>query len=132
MSILNTKRITLMAITVLVGLAAVASAASWKTFEKSAFQSALKSSTTVLVDFHATWCPTCAKQKAALDKVLAEKEFQAVTPFVADYDTSTDLKKEMGIRSQSTLVVFKAGREVARTVGTTAPDELRELLRKGL
>src|SRR5260370_38586292 len=132
MSSLNTKRTTIMAIIVLIGLAAVASAAGWKTFENSAFQKALKSGQTVLVDFHATWCPTCARQKVEIDKVLAEKEFQAVSAFVADYDTSTDLKKEMKIRSQSTFVVFKGGREMARSVGTTDPDELRELLRKRL
>ena len=50
---------------------------------------------------------------------------------MADYDTSTSLKKQMKIVSQSTLVVFKGGKEIARSTGVTDPAELRALLRKG-
>ncbi len=121
-----------MALAVFGGLVAVASAANWKAFDSAAFQSALKSGGTVLVDFHATWCPTCTRQKASLDKVLADKEFQGLSAFVADYDASTDLKRAMQVRSQSTLILFKGGREIARSIGTTDPDELRAFLRKGL
>jgi len=126
------KMSVLMALAVFGGLVAAASAANWKVFDNTAFQSALKSGGTVLVDFHAAWCPTCTRQKASLDKVLADKEFQGVSAFAADYDASTGLKREMQVRSQSTLILFKGGREVARSIGTTDPDELRAFLRNGL
>jgi thiol-disulfide isomerase/thioredoxin len=129
---LRKRMSVLMALAALGGLAAAASAVNWKAFDTGTFRSALKSGGTVLVDFHATWCPTCTRQKASLDKVLADKEFQGVSAFAADYDTSTDLKREMQVRSQSTLILFKGGREVARSIGTTDPDELRAFLRKGL
>lgn len=122
----------LMALAAFGGLVAAASAANWKAFDTAAFQAALKSGGTVVVDFHATWCPTCTRQKASLDKVLADKEFQGISAFVADYDGSIDLKRQMQVRSQSTLIVFKGGREIARSIGTTDPDELRAFLRKGL
>jgi thioredoxin-like negative regulator of GroEL len=115
------------------GVVSVArAAASWKTYDNAAFKAALESGRTVLVDFHATWCPTCKQQRASLDKVLADKEFQGVSAFIADYDTSTDLKREMQIRAQSTLVLFKGGHEVGRSTGVTDPDDLRALLRKSL
>lgn len=132
MKLFRKKIIVLMALAAFGSLVAAASAANWKAFDAGAFQSALKSGGTVLVDFHATWCPTCARQKVSLDKVLTDKEFKGVSAFVADYDTSTDLKREMQVRSQSTLIVFKGGREIARSIGTTDPDELRAFLRKGL
>jgi thioredoxin 1 len=107
-------------------------AAGWSSFDDAAFKEAQESVQTILVDFHATWCPTCAKQKPVLDELLGEKEFQNVKAFVADYDASTELKKQMKVASQSTLVVFKGTREVARSTGVTDPSELRALLRKGL
>lgn len=114
------------------GISTMALAAGWSDFDNAAFKKAQDSGATVLVDFHATWCPVCAQQKPALDKLLADKEFQGVKAFVADYDTQTDLKKQMKIVSQSTLVVFKGGKEIARSTGVTDPAELRALLRKGL
>lgn len=121
-----------MAAVVFAGLVSVAWAASWKTYDSTAFRGALKAGGPVLVDFHATWCPTCKQQRVSLDKVLADKEFQGISAFAADYDTSTELKREMQIRAQSTLVLFKGGREVARSTGVTDPDDLRAFLRKGL
>ena len=112
-------------------VSSIALAAGWNNFDSSAFKKAQDSGETILVDFHATWCPICAKQKPALDKLLAEKEFQDVKAFVADYDTQAELKKQMKIVSQSTLVMFKGGREVARSTGVTDPAELRALLLKG-
>ncbi len=127
------KRMSVLAAVAVFGsLVAAATATNWKTFDNAAFQAALKSGGTVLVDFHATWCPTCAQQKVSLDKLLAEKEFQGMSNFVADYDTSTGLKREMQVRSQSTLILFKGGHEVTRSTGVTAVDELRAFLRKGL
>lgn len=130
--ITNTKRSLLIALALLIGVATMAWAAGWSTFDDSAFKKAQESGQTILVDFHATWCPVCAQQKPALDKILSEKEFQGVKALVADYDTSTSLKKQMKIVSQSTLVVFKGGKEIARSTGATDPAELRALLRKGL
>jgi thioredoxin 1 len=106
--------------------------ADWRTFDNSAFKKAQDSGQTVVVDFHATWCPTCAKQKPILAKLIGENEFQNVAAFVADYDSSSELKKQMKITSQSTIVVFKGNREVARSTGVTNEGELRSLLKKGL
>lgn len=129
--ITNAKRSLLIALAVLVGVSTMAWAAGWSTFDDATFKKAQESGQTILVDFHATWCPVCAQQKPALDKILSEKEFQGVKALVADYDTSTSLKKQMKIVSQSTLVVFKGGKEIARSTGVTDPAELRALLRKG-
>ena len=129
--ITNAKRSLLIALAVLVGVSTMAWAAGWSAFDDATFKKAQESGQTILVDFHATWCPVCAQQKPALDKILSEKEFQGVKALVADYDTSTSLKKQMKIVSQSTLVVFKGGKEIARSTGVTDPAELRALLRKG-
>lgn len=121
------------ALTVLIGIGAMTLwGADWRSFDNSAFKKAQDSGQTVVIDFHATWCPTCAKQKPVLAKLIRESEFKNVAAFVADYDSSSDLKKQMKIASQSTIVVFKGNREIARSTGVTNEDDLRSLLKKGL
>jgi thiol-disulfide isomerase/thioredoxin len=127
------KRHFPLALAILIGFGAMTLwGADWRTFDNSAFKKAQDSGQTVVIDFHATWCPTCAKQKPILAKLIGESEFQNVAAFVADYDSSSELKKQMKITSQSTIVVFKGNREVARSTGVTNEGELRSLLKKGL
>jgi len=106
--------------------------AEWQTFDNAAFQKAQASGETVVIDFHATWCPTCAVQQPVLQKLIGESEFEDVAAFVADYDNSSELKRKLRIASQSTIVVFKGDREVARSTGVTDESDLRGLLKKGL
>lgn len=113
-------------------LAPWAAAGSLKRYEKPAFQAARNSGQPVVLVFHASWCPICAQQKTVLTQAAEEKEFEKVQVFLADFDSSTELKKEMGVASQSTLVLFRSGRELGRLIGDTDPDEIRRFLRKGL
>jgi len=133
LNIFRIKAALPVAVVMLIGLgAANVWGAEWQPFDEAAFQEARESGQTVYVDFHATWCPTCAKQKPILEKLLGESEFEEVVAFVADYDKSTDLEREMRITSQSTIVVFQGDEEVARSTGVTDEGQLRELLREGL
>ncbi len=113
-------------------LAPWAAAGSLKKYEKPAFQTARNSGQPVVLVFHASWCPVCSQQKTALEQVMEEKGFDKVQVFLADFDSSTELKKEMGVASQSTLVLFRSGRELGRLIGVTDSDEIRRFLRKGL
>jgi hypothetical protein len=51
---------------------------------------------------------------------------------VADYDNEKALKKEMKIRTQSTIVVYKGTAEVARSAGVTDAAALKTTLTTGL
>lgn len=113
-------------------LAPWAAAGSLKKYEKPAFQAARNSGESVVLVFHANWCPVCAQQKTVLEQVMEEKEFDRIRVFLADFDSSGELRKEMGVASQSTLVLFRSGREIARLIGVTDPDQIRRFLRKGL
>ena len=84
----------------------------------------------VAVHFHAEWCGTCKIQEKALQTIKAEGSLAQVTLLVADYDKEKDLRKQMKVRAQSTLVVFKGSQEVARLGGDTATDKLKSALAK--
>ena len=53
-----------------------------------------------------------------------------LTLFLADFDKEEALKKQLGVTMQSTLVVLKGGKEVARSTGQTDKAELGALLDK--
>ena len=113
-------------------LAAMAALAGEVPFNKAAFDAALAKGTPVIVDFAASWCPTCKAQKPIVQGLLAEPKLKPVTLFLADFDTEVALKKQLGVTQQSTFVVFKGGKEVGRSTGQTQKDVISELFHKAL
>lgn len=81
----------------------------------------------VALHFHADWCPTCKAQ----EKVFNGWRGDAAVPgrlLVVDYDNARELRRQFGVRTQSTLIVFKGSKEVARLAGETDPAKLRAAL----
>ncbi len=113
-------------------LAATAALAAELPFDKAKFEAALAQGQPVIVDFAASWCPTCKQQKPIVQGLLKEKKLQPVTLFVADFDTEDALKKQLGVTMQSTFVVFKGGKEVGRSTGQTRKQEIAALFEKAL
>ena len=121
-------------LTVAAGLwaaAAFASAAEVP-FDKAKFDAAVAGGKPVVVDFAASWCPTCRAQKPIVQGLLSEKKLEPLTLFVADFDTETALKKQLGVTQQSTFVVFKGGKEVGRSTGQTQKQAIADLFDKAL
>lgn len=101
-------------------------------YNKAAFDKALASGQPVIVDFRADWCPTCKAQAPLVQDLLKEPRMKDVTLFLANYDTEKELKKTLRVSSQSTFVVFKGGKEVARSTGQTKKEDLAETFSKAL
>lgn len=81
----------------------------------------------VALHFHADWCPTCKAQ----EKIFNGWRGDAAVPgrlLVVDYDNARELRRQLGVRMQSTLIVFKGNQEVARLAGDTEPARLRAAL----
>lgn len=112
--------------------AAFAAMAGEVPFDKAKFDAALAQGKPVIVDFSASWCPTCKQQKPIVQSLLKEEKLQPVTLFLADYDFEDALKKQLGVTMQSTFVVFKGGREVGRSTGQTQKQAISDLFDKAL
>jgi thioredoxin 1 len=63
---------------------------------------------------------------------MQEPAFRSLTLYVANFDTEKALKRSLGVTQQSTIVVFKDRKEVARSTGDTQEQNLSALLRRGL
>lgn len=110
--------------------AAVCAWAGEVPYSKAAFDKALADGKPVVVDFWASWCPTCKEQKPVVQALMNEAKRKDLTLFLADFDKEAALKKRLGVTMQSTLVVLKGGKEVARSTGQTDKAELAGLLDK--
>jgi thioredoxin 1 len=101
-------------------------------FDQGQFDAARASGKPVAVVFHADWCPTCRAQAPVLKTLSQTPELKAVTVYVANFDTEKTLKKSLAVTQQSTIVVFKDGKESARSTGDTQRDSLAALLRHAI
>lgn len=127
-------RVAIRSFLVVAGLAlvTVASFAAELPFSKPAFDKAIAEGKPVVVDFAASWCPTCKQQKPIVQGLLKDPKRKTLTVFVADFDKEEALKKQLNVTMQSTLLAFKGGKEVARSTGQTDKAELGALLDKAL
>jgi thioredoxin 1 len=77
----------------------------------------------VLVDFWAPWCGPCQEMEPAIHALARDYKVCKV-----NIDTNPHLMTRYGVSGVPTLVVFRGGKEVARHVGLTPEDMLREAL----
>ena len=116
----------------LASLLPLAATAGSAPFDQAAFDQAVAAGGPVVVEFHADWCPTCKTQQPIVAQLLAEPKFKDVRLFVADFDKEKALKKALRVSSQSTFVVFKGGKEVARSTGQTTRSAIEGTFAKAL
>jgi thioredoxin 1 len=101
-----------------------------KPFDQAAFDSANASGKPILVAVHADWCPTCKAQDPLLTELLKQPEYKDFITFRVDYDAQKDVVKHFKVPMQSTLLVFKGGKEVGRSTGETRKAALADLMNK--
>lgn len=89
----------------------------------SDFQEIINSPKPTLVDFFATWCGPCKVQGPILEKVK-DKVGDAASIVKVDIDKNPELAARYRVQSVPTLVLFKDGEPVWRTVGVQQADLL--------
>jgi thioredoxin 2 len=82
----------------------------------------------VVVDFYADWCGPCKQMAPVFAELARRQRGQAIVAKV-DTDRSPAVASRFGIRSIPTIVVMRAGNEVARQVGAAPMATLEQLLR---
>ncbi len=86
----------------------------------------LKAEGTVLVDFWATWCGPCRMLSPIVDEVASERPDVKVGKI--NVDEQPELAQQFGIMSIPTLLVFKNGEKVQKSVGLIPKEKVEALL----
>ena len=89
-------------------------------------QEVLRSDVPVLVDFWATWCGPCKMLSPIISEIAAEaKDYKVVS---VDVDEEQDLAMRYKVSAIPTLLVFKNGEEVRRSVGFAQKNQILAML----
>lgn len=95
------------------------------------FDSVVSDNLPVLVDFWAPWCGPCRSLSPIVDEAADELAGKLAVA-KCNVDDNQDLAMKFGVMSIPTLVVFKNGEEVDRSVGALPKARLQALLEKHL
>ena len=96
-----------------------------KESNEQSFNQDIESGLTV-VDFWAPWCGPCRSQAPILEQ-FAAKHAGKVSVLKVNTDENGDLAASYGIMSIPTIMVFKDGALVNRTVGVQSLENLEKL-----
>ena len=83
----------------------------------------------VVLDFWATWCGPCKMLSPVLNELAAEYSDRARICKV-NVDDEPELSARFGIASIPTLIFFRNGEILKKTVGYREKDELEEMLKE--
>jgi len=126
------RRILLATLTITsLGVSGVAFAAD-NAFTSSVFEKAKASGKPVLVEVTAPWCSVCKVQKPILSELKAQPRFKDLSTYTVDFDSQKEALRLLGVRMQSTLIVYRGGQEVGRSTGETSKAAIESLLVKAL
>lgn len=91
------------------------------------FNDVVNQNETVVVDFWASWCGPCRM----FSPILEEFANKTNDVFVAkvNVDEEPDLAARFGVSSIPTVLVFKGGKPVKKSVGVISVFDLEELVR---
>lgn len=89
-------------------------------------QAAIAAGKPVLLWFHKMGCPTCAAQQPTLDSYL--KQHDGLMAYKVNFAEDKAANESYGVGMQSTLIVFREGKEITRSTGETDAAKLQMLL----
>lgn len=115
-----------------VSLTSLARAGGIQPFNQAEFDTLAQQGKPVVLDISAPWCPTCKVQKPIVEGLMQQPPYQDVTLMNIDFDSAKPVLKKFKVATQSTLIAFKGGKEVARSVGDTSPQGIEGLFQKAI
>ena len=99
--------------------------------DKSWDSEVLKSELPVFVDFWAEWCGPCRMVGPAVEQ-LAQTMSSKVKFAKLNVDENREIAAKYGIQSIPSLILFRQGNEVARTIGAAPKETYQKFIEQSL
>jgi len=106
--------------------------AAGQTYNQQVFENLISQGKTVVVHIHADWCGTCKAQDVQINAAMNAAEFKDVTFLEVDYDGQRKSVTFFKAKIQSTIIIFKNGKELDRSATEREAAELQAFLKKAL
>jgi thiol-disulfide isomerase/thioredoxin len=106
--------------------------AAGRTYNQQEFETLVSQGKTVIVHIHADWCGTCKAQDVQINAAMNAGDFKDVTFLEVDYDGQRKAVNFFKTKIQSTIIIFKNGKEIDRSVAEREAPELQAFLKKAL
>ena len=106
------------------------------TFDKELFKKAQSEEKIVVVSSWMKYCSSCANQMKVLQKAKKEGELSDIKFDNIEYFSfdvmNRDIADAFNVLYQTTLLIFKDGKEVYRSIGETTEDLIYEALKASI
>jgi thioredoxin 1 len=104
--------------------------AEFVTFEKTKFETLVKSNAPVVLHTHEWWCSTCRAQANVLENLQKNPKFSKVTMLRASVSGDSATLAPMKVTSRSIIVVFAGGKEIGRLDWVTDAAQIQALIER--
>jgi thioredoxin 1 len=96
------------------------------------FVKLLGSGSPLVVHVHADWCAVCKAQLPVMTKILAMPAYKNVRAVRVNFDKEQQFLTDYRVPRQSTIIVFKGGKEIARMSYDADPKRIEQTLERAI
>jgi thioredoxin 1 len=101
-------------------------------YQAGSFVKLLATGNAIVVHVHADWCSVCRAQMPVMDRVLAGTSYRNVRAVRVNFDREKAFLTDYKVVRQSTIIVFKGGKEIARLSYDSNPARIEQTLARAL
>ncbi len=131
---MNRRNFLALSIAALTGPApfGAAFAKDFSTYQPASFVKLLSTGGPVVVHVHADWCAVCKAQLPVMTSVLSGPKYKNVRAVRVNFDKDKQFLTDFKVLRQSTIIVFKGGKEIARLSYENDPARIEQTLEQAI
>jgi len=81
-----------------------------------------------IIDIYADWCKPCQVIGPIIDKLSSDYKDSEIKFGKLNADDNSEIVRSLGVRNIPTIIIYKNGEIVDRTVGMVSEGQLKELI----